>query len=84
MHMTMPGMLSPEEMDQLREATGAGFDRLFLQFMIKHHNGALLMVRKPIDGGGVRDPELYMLATSIDADQRAEIARMQGMLSNLK
>lgn len=84
MHTTMPGMLSPEEMDQLREATGAAFDRFFLQFMIKHHNGALLMVRKLIDGGGVRDPELYMLATSIDADQRAEIARMQGMLTNLK
>jgi uncharacterized protein (DUF305 family) len=33
----MPGMLTPEEMERLAAATGAEFDRLFLQGMIKHH-----------------------------------------------
>jgi uncharacterized protein (DUF305 family) len=41
----MPGMLTPEEMARLANAKGDAFDRLFLQFMIKHHEGALTMVK---------------------------------------
>ena len=41
----MPGMLTPDEMSRLADAKGAAFDRLFLELMIKHHEGALIMVK---------------------------------------
>ncbi len=43
--MLMPGMLTPKQMEALRNAKGAEFDRLFLTGMIQHHNGALIMVK---------------------------------------
>lgn len=78
----MPGMLTEDEMARLAGATGTEFDRLFLERMIQHHEGALVMVRElhSIDGAG-QEPELFQLISHIDADQRAEIARMRGMLS---
>jgi uncharacterized protein (DUF305 family) len=78
----MPGMLSDEEMARLAGATGAEFDRLFLEFMIRHHEGALVMVADlfSADGGG-QEAELFQFASHVDGDQRAEIARMRGMLS---
>jgi uncharacterized protein (DUF305 family) len=83
-HALMPGMLTPEDFAQLRAAHGPAFDRLFLQLMIRHHEGALTMVGQLFaTPGAVRDPELFTLASSIDADQRAEIARMNALLSNL-
>ena len=48
----MPGMLTPEQMDALRKAKGAEFDRLFLTGMIQHHNGALIMVKDLFDTAG--------------------------------
>src|ERR1700722_15401652 len=50
----MPGMLTPEQMEALRQAKGAEFDHLFLVGMIQHHNGALTMVKNLFDtaGGG--------------------------------
>lgn len=88
-HMTgmahMPGMLSAEDFARLRAASGRAFERLFLELMIRHHQGALTMVDQLLSKpGAVQDPELYQLANSIDADQRAEIARMQSLLSNLQ
>src|SRR5712671_3358362 len=50
--MLMPGMLTPKQMDALRKATGAEFDRLFLTGMIQHHNGALIMVKELFDEPG--------------------------------
>src|SRR5438876_2793085 len=47
--MLMPGMLTPEQMTQLRNAKGKEFDRLFLEGMIQHHTGALIMVRDLFD-----------------------------------
>jgi uncharacterized protein (DUF305 family) len=77
----MPGMLSPEQMDALRKASGAGFDRLFLTGMIQHHNGALIMVKDLFDTAGAgQDAELFNFATDVDTGQRAEIRIMQGML----
>src|SRR5687767_4284870 len=72
----MPGMLSATEMSQLEIATGTEFERLFLQSMIKHHEGALTMVRQlfATQGAG-QEPELYILANDIDADQNAELRR---------
>ncbi len=77
----MPGMLTPEQMEALRKATGAEFDRLFLTGMIQHHNGALTMVKELFDTAGAgQDAELFGFATDVDTGQRAEIRIMQGML----
>ena len=77
----MPGMLTPEQMDALRKARGAEFDRLFLTGMIQHHNGALIMVKDLFDTPGAgQDAELFGFATDVDTGQRAEIRIMQSML----
>jgi uncharacterized protein (DUF305 family) len=77
----MPGMLTPQQMDALRHATGAEFDRLFLTGMIQHHGGALTMVKDLFDSPGAgQDAELFDFATDVDSGQRAEIRIMQNML----
>ena len=77
----MPGMLTSEQMDALRKAKGAEFDRLFLTGMIQHHNGALVMVKDLFDTPGAgQDAELFNFATDVDSGQRAEIRIMQSML----
>ncbi|HME11654.1 MAG TPA: DUF305 domain-containing protein [Candidatus Acidoferrum sp.] len=77
----MPGMLSAEQMEALREAKGAEFDRLFLTGMIQHHGGALTMVKDLFDTAGAgQDADLFNFATDADNTQRAEIRIMQGML----
>jgi uncharacterized protein (DUF305 family) len=65
-------------MAQLAAAKGAEFDRLFLQYMIRHHEGALTMVRQffATPGAG-QEPEIFRFASDVDADQRAEIGRMR-------
>lgn len=79
--MLMPGMLTPKQMDALRKASGAEFDRLFLTGMIQHHNGALVMVKELFDTSGAgQDAELFNFATDVDSGQRAEIRIMQNML----
>jgi uncharacterized protein (DUF305 family) len=76
----MPGMLTPEEMTRLAAAAGAEFDRLFLEFMIKHHEGALTMVTDLFSTAGAgQEPEIFAFASDVDADQRMEIDRMRGM-----
>jgi uncharacterized protein (DUF305 family) len=79
--MLMPGMLTEEQMAQLDAARGREFDRLFLTFMIQHHEGALQMVEKLFAtyGGGV-DDVIYKFASDTFADQGSEIDRMQKML----
>jgi uncharacterized protein (DUF305 family) len=77
----MPGMLTPEQMESLRKAKGAEFDRLFLTGMIQHHDGALTMVKDLFDTAGAgQDAELFGFATDVDTGQRAEIRIMQTML----
>ena len=77
----MPGMLTPHQMDALRKAKGAEFDRLFLIGMIQHHNGALIMVEDLFDNAGAgQDADLFDFATDADNTQRAEIKIMQTML----
>ena len=80
----MPGMLSAEEMQALAASSGPAFDRLFLAGMIKHPQGALTMVGELLRvPGAARQPQLYEFAADIDADQRAEIARMRALLARL-
>ena len=83
--MLMPGMLTDEQMAQLTSAKGAEFDRLFLQFMIQHHQGALVMVKDLFAArGAAQDSEIFAFATDVDADQTAEIQRMGAMLSEFR
>jgi len=77
----MPGMLTPEQMEALRKARSAEFDRLFLTGMIQHHGGALTMVKDLFDTAGAgQDAELFNFATDADNSQRAEIRIMETML----
>jgi uncharacterized protein (DUF305 family) len=77
----MPGMLTQPEMDRLAGAKGAEFDRLFLEGMIKHHEGALAMVKELFATPGAgQESEIFAFASDVDADQRMEIDRMRGML----
>ena len=80
-NMLMPGMLTAAQMDALRKAKGADFDRLFLTGMIQHHNGALTMVKQLFEAPGAgQDADLFQFATDADNSQRAEIKIMQRML----
>lgn len=80
--MLMPGMLTDEEMAQLDKARGAEFDRLFLQGMIKHHQGAITMVEELLASyGAAQDDEIYRFASDVFADQSTEIDRMTKMLT---
>jgi len=80
----MPGMLTPEQMEALRKARGAEFDRLFLQGMIQHHGGALTMVKDLYNTAGAgQDAEIFNFTSDVDNGQRAEIRIMQSMLDKM-
>ena len=77
----MPGMLTAQQMAQLDSARGPDFDRLFLTFMIQHHQGAITMVDQLFASPGAGQ-ELYVFrfASDVNADQNTEIERMRLML----
>jgi len=80
----MPGMLTADEMSRLAAARGAEFDRLFLEGMIKHHEGALTMVKELFATPGAgQDVAIFSFASDVDADQRMEIDRMGAMLDTI-
>ena len=79
--MLMPGMLSPAELAQLDKARNAEWDRLFITFMIRHHEGALKMVDDLFESyGALQDDDMYKFASDLYADQTIEIERMHKML----
>lgn len=78
MAMDMPGMMSREDMSNLRAASGASFDRMFLTMMIDHHQGAIEMAQTEQTDG--QHPDATALAEKIEADQTAEKATMQRLL----
>ncbi|MFM8535312.1 MAG: DUF305 domain-containing protein [Acidimicrobiia bacterium] len=79
--MLMPGMMSDEQMAALEKARGPEFDRLFLEGMIRHHQGAIDMVTELFKShGAAQDEVIYRFASDVQADQEIEIARMQKML----
>ena len=83
--MLMPGMLTPEQMAQLDAARGPEFDRLFLTFMIQHHQGAITMVQQLLAvPGAAQDGPIFRFASDVNADQTTEINRMTLMLDDLK
>ncbi|GAA3698799.1 DUF305 domain-containing protein [Nonomuraea antimicrobica] len=75
------GMATQEELNALRAARGAAFDRLFLRLMTRHHEGAVKMAGEELTGG--RDHRMRLLAKDVSSGQSIEIARMREVLESL-
>jgi uncharacterized protein (DUF305 family) len=83
--MLMPGMLTAEQLARLDSARGPRFDRLFLESMIQHHQGAITMVNQLLGAqGAAQDGQVFRFAADVNADQTTEIDRMTRMLDFLK
>ncbi|HEX4933378.1 MAG TPA: DUF305 domain-containing protein [Gemmatimonadaceae bacterium] len=79
--MLMPGMLSADDLKRLDAARGNDFDRLFLVYMIRHHEGAITMVEELFGSpGAAQDETVFRFASDVFADQTTEIRVMQQML----
>ena len=79
----MPGMVSAGKLAQLAAADGREFDGSFLQYMIRHHQGALTMVRGLAAAEGGAEPEIDLFTRHVEADQNVEIDRMRDLLAEL-
>jgi uncharacterized protein (DUF305 family) len=75
----MPGMVPADKLALLSAAERAEFDDLFLKYMIRHHQGALTMVRNLAADGGGNEPEIGAFTRHVEADQNIEISRMQDL-----
>jgi len=83
-HQQMAGMATAEQMAELAAAKGTDFDRLYLQLMIRHHEGAVKMVKKLQEQpGSAFDPTLFEFTNDITNDQTAEIEKMNALLATL-
>ncbi len=82
--MRMPGMLTSEELAQLERARGTAFDRMFLQLMIRHHEGALTMVADLLASPrAAQEVDISVFANEVETTQMAEIGLMLQMLADL-
>jgi uncharacterized protein (DUF305 family) len=80
----MPGMLTPDEMAKLAAVKGTDFDKLFLELMIKHHDGALVMVAELMASpGAAQESMIFAFAADVEADQSAEILRMRALRASM-
>jgi len=83
--MPMPGMLSDADLRALDAASGPEFDRLFLSLMIRHHRGAVAMVKDLFGSyGAAQDETVFRLASDVNVDQSTEIDRMEKMLAHIQ
>ena len=83
--MLMPGMLTPDQMAELAAATESDFDRLFLEYMIMHHHGAVVMVEDLFASpGAAQESQIFNFASDVIADQSMEITRMRRMRGTLE
>jgi uncharacterized protein (DUF305 family) len=82
-HDRMPGMATADQLDRLEASSGPAFDRLFLDLMIAHHQGALTMVEQLYAAGGGLEPAADRFARDVEADQDVEILRMQELLDSI-
>lgn len=80
-HTEMAGMLTPEQMAELKASRGTRFDRLFLRGMIAHHQGAVEMA--DATGRDGADVQVLEMAADVSAGQAAEIDRMEQLLRRL-
>lgn len=81
----MPGMLTADQMQRLRDTHGTAFEAGFLEGMIQHHLGALVMVRELFATPGAgQEPALFSFASDVEADQAMEIRRMRALLKELQ
>jgi uncharacterized protein (DUF305 family) len=81
----MPGMLTPEQLIELDKARGTDFDRLFLRYMIQHHNGAITMVETLFAAPGAgQDEDIFKFASDVHVDQITEVNRMTLMLQSMQ
>ncbi|GAA2773087.1 DUF305 domain-containing protein [Saccharopolyspora taberi] len=80
-HGTMPGMATPEQLSQLAASNGKDFDRLFLQLMTTHHEGALTMATDLLTQG--LDEQVHEMAQDVLATQTDEIATMRGLAAEV-
>ncbi len=81
---SMAGMASPEQMAELAGASSTDFDRLFLELMIRHHDGAVKMVKELLEQpGAAYDPILFEFTSDVTNDQTVEIERMNRLLVSL-
>tara|TARA_A100000164_G_scaffold322648_1_gene305990 strand:+ start:753 stop:2903 length:2151 start_codon:yes stop_codon:yes gene_type:complete len=84
MHLNMVGMATPKQLDNLKNSRSTDFDRLFLQLMITHHDGALEMVEELKKyPGNAYDPVLNEFVSDLVNDQGVEIERMNNILVEL-
>ena len=82
--MLMPGMLTPAQMAELGAERGSEFDRLFLEYMIMHHQGAVIMVEQLFASAGAgQESVIFGFASDVVADQSMEITRMRRMRGTL-
>ncbi len=78
--MTMSGMMTPEDMLSLSQSSGAEFDTMWIQMMIAHHEGAVVMAEQVKANSG--NPEVTTLADQIISAQRQEIQTMKDLLAS--
>jgi len=79
--MMMDGMMSQADMDRLETSTGTEFDRLWIELMIQHHEGAVKMSKTEVAGG--KNPDAIALAQAIISSQQAEITTMESLLKKM-
>ncbi len=80
----MAGMATPRQLEELAQSEGTDFDRMFLQLMITHHEGAVTMVEELLDQpGSAYDPVLFEFTTDVTNDQSTEVERMNVLLVGL-
>jgi uncharacterized protein (DUF305 family) len=80
-HSAMPGMAGPAQLAELQQATGKAFDTLFLNLMIKHHEGAVTMSGRQIENGS--DIRVGEMAQEVSVTQTKEIATMRQLLEEV-
>jgi uncharacterized protein (DUF305 family) len=77
-HHDLPGMMDDDAMEELADAGRGGFEQMWLEMMVEHHEGAIEMAEAEIDEG--EHPDTVAMAESIVETQRAEIEQMASML----
>ncbi len=77
---SMPGMMSDDQLTELKAASGTAFDQMFLTMMLEHHEGAVEMAKTEQSDG--KNADAKALAATIEKDQTAEIAQMRDLLGS--